>query len=90
MALDEEETVVKRCTSNVHPHNVSESKLFFSFDKLFLFLQLSAIIPPSPHQWKGVCIEALGWGKYGPLLLKSLNYQKLCTFENWSDNATKI
>jgi len=42
---------------------------------------MSAIIPPH-LPIRGAHIEALRWGKYGPLLLKSLNYQKLCTFEN--------
>jgi dolichol kinase len=54
----------------VHPHNVSERKLFFFlFSETFLFLLLSAIIPPRPPI-KGACIEALEWGEGWAALIK--------------------
>jgi hypothetical protein len=72
MALDEEETVVKDAHPMcIHPMSVKEN-FFFFFSETFLFLLLSAIIPPRPPI-KGACIEALEWGEgWAPLIKKSI------------------
>ncbi len=88
MALDEKETVVK----DAHPmciHTMSvKENFFFSFQKLFCFYCYQ---PSFPHvrQSRVPALKHWSGGKDGPLLSKSLKYQKLCNFENCSQNVKK-